>query len=100
MSCGSRPTFLESLFHPDHDDMRGFAPFHTCEEHQLVTAVSRKDAMDGHLGPIFPICRRGGTSLLMRLALDALEAGLVGIMLHGGGQGGGEAISGHDHHDE
>ena len=47
-----------------------------------------------------PICRRGGTSLLMRLALDALEAGLVGIKLHGGGQGGGEAISGHEHHDE
>ena len=79
--------------------MRGFAPFHTCEEHQLVTAVSRKDAMDGHLGPIFPICRRGGTSLLMRLALDALEAGLVGDMLHSGGQGGGEVINGYQLHD-
>ena len=43
---GSRITFLESLIHPDHDAMRAFAPFHTCEEQQLVTAASRKDAMD------------------------------------------------------
>ena len=36
----------------------------------------------------------------MLLTLDVLEAGVLGIMLHGGGQGGGEAISGHNPHDE
>ena len=64
VSCGSRPTFLESLFHPGHDDMRGFAPFHTCEEHQLVTAVSRKDAMDFPAPALFPAATNRTWALL------------------------------------
>ena len=59
VSCGSRPTFLESSFLADHGGMLAFAPFHTCEEHGPVAAASRKDAMDGDLGPISPICRKG-----------------------------------------
>ena len=51
---GSRITFLESLMHPDHDSMRPFAPFHLCEEHELVTAASMKDAMDSQHQPSSP----------------------------------------------
>ena len=78
--------------------MRGFAPFHVCEEHELVTAASRKDAMDGDLGPIFPNCRSVAPAFFMPLALDVLEAGVLGGMLRGGGQGGGEGISGRNTH--
>ena len=51
---GSRITFLESLMHPDHDSMRAFATFHVCEEHELVTAASMKDAMDSQHQPSSP----------------------------------------------
>ena len=63
VSCGSRPTFLESSFLADHGGMLAFAPFHTCEEHGPVAAGSRKDAMDGDLGPISPICRIGAPAV-------------------------------------
>ena len=39
-----------------------------------------------------PICRSGAPAFFMPLALGALEAGLVGEMLHDGGERGGEAI--------
>ena len=98
VSCGSRPTFLESPFHENHGGMRAFAPFHTCEEHGPVAAGTRKDAMDGDLGPISPICRSGAPAFFMPLALDVLEAGVLGGMLRGGGQGGGEGIIGRNTH--
>ena len=100
VSCGSRPTFLESSFLADHGGMLAFAPFHTCEEHGPVAAGTRKDAMDGDLGPIFPNCRSVAPAFFMPLALGVLEAGVLGVMLRGGGQGGGEAISGYNPHDE
>ena len=66
-----------------------------------MAAASRKDAMDGDLGPISPICRSGATAVscsFMLLAHDVLEAGVLGGMLCGGGQGGGEGISGRNTH--
>ena len=98
MRTGSRRTFLVTPCLADHDGMRGFAPFHVCEEHGPVAAASRKDAMDGDLGPISPICRSGAPAFFMPLALDVLEAGVLGGMLRGGGQGGGEGIIGRNTH--
>ena len=36
--------------------------------------------MDGDLGPISPICRSGAPAFFMPLALDVLEAGVLGVM--------------------
>ena len=52
---GSRITFLLSLIHPDHDDMRGFAPFHTCEEHQAGNRIEQEGRHGWPPGPYFPL---------------------------------------------
>ena len=49
-------------------------------------------------GPYFPYLSQWSTSLLMLLAHDVLEAGVLGGTLRGGGQGGGEGISGRNTH--
>ena len=73
-----RLTFLESLFHTDHDSMRGSAPFDACEEHEPGDATSRKDAMDSHWSAWALFVLRA-TSLLMRVGLDTLAARLTAV---------------------
>ena len=63
MSCGSRPTILESSFHADHGGMRGFAPFHTCEEHQAGDLIEQEGRHGFPAPAVFPAATNRNWSL-------------------------------------